>query len=40
VERVYAAAGASDRLELDLSPTEHGWGGHRSVSFFRRHLGE
>ncbi len=36
---IYAAAGASDRLELDLHPGEHGWAGNRSEAFFRRHLG-
>lgn len=39
VRSIYEAAGISDRLELDLSPTEHGWGGHRSEAFFRKHLG-
>ncbi|HEY3415526.1 MAG TPA: alpha/beta hydrolase family protein, partial [Armatimonadota bacterium] len=36
---IYAAAGAADRLELDLFPAEHSWGGHKSVDFFRKHLG-
>ena len=39
VERIYRAAGVADRLELDLFPGEHGWGGNRSVAFFQRHLG-
>jgi hypothetical protein len=38
VRRIYAAAGASDRLELDLFPGEHGWGDNRAEDFFRRHL--
>ncbi|OPZ31774.1 MAG: Abhydrolase family protein [Lentisphaerae bacterium ADurb.BinA184] len=39
VERIYAAAGLQDRLELDLHPGEHAWGGNRSRAFFKRHLG-
>ncbi|NOY81846.1 MAG: prolyl oligopeptidase family serine peptidase [Kiritimatiellaeota bacterium] len=39
VENIYRVAGASDRLELDLHPGEHGWGGNRSVAFFEKHLG-
>jgi pimeloyl-ACP methyl ester carboxylesterase len=38
VERIYAAAGASDRLALDLHPGEHGWGGNKSEAFFERYL--
>ena len=38
VEKIYAAAGATDKLELDLHPGEHGWGGNLSEAFFRRHL--
>lgn len=38
VEKIYSAAGVKDRLELDLHPGEHGWGGNLSESFFRRHL--
>ena len=38
VEAIYQAAGAADRLELDLFPGEHGWGGNRSLDFFRRYL--
>lgn len=38
VEKIYHAAGASDRLELDLHPGEHGWGGNKSVEFFRKWL--
>ena len=39
VKRIYRAAGAADRLELDLHPGEHGWGGNRSEAFFGKHLG-
>jgi dienelactone hydrolase len=38
VSAIYAAAGASDRLELDLHPGEHGWGGNRSEEFFGKYL--
>jgi hypothetical protein len=38
VERIYAAADAAGRLELDLFPGEHGWGGNRSEAFFGKHL--
>ena len=37
-KQIYAAAGAGDRLEIDLFPGEHGWGGRRSEAFFRRYL--
>jgi hypothetical protein len=39
VEAIYQAAGVPERLELDLVPQEHSWGGRRSVDFFRRWLG-
>ena len=38
VRRIYEAAGAADRLELDLFPGEHGWGGNRSETFFKKYL--
>ncbi len=38
LEKIYGAAGAADRLELDLFPREHAWGGNKSVAFFRKHL--
>ncbi len=38
VKRIYAAADASDLLELDLFPREHAWGGNKSAPFFRKHL--
>ncbi len=39
LEKIYKAAGASDKLELDLHPREHGWGGNKSTAFFERYLG-
>lgn len=39
VEKIYQAAGVPERLELDLFPGEHGWGGNKSQAFFSRHLG-
>ncbi|MCC9077668.1 prolyl oligopeptidase family serine peptidase [Litorilinea aerophila] len=36
---IYQTAGAAEMLELDLHPGEHGWGGNKSLAFFRRHLG-
>lgn len=39
VEKIYAAAGASDNLELDLFEGGHAWGGNKSLAFFRKHLG-
>ncbi len=38
VQRIYAAAGAAERLELDQFSGEHAWGGNKSVAFFRKHL--
>ena len=38
VEKIYTAAGVSDRLELDLFEGGHRWGGNKSVEFFRKHL--
>lgn len=39
VERIYRAAGVSERLELDLFDGEHAWGANKSVEFFTRYLG-
>jgi dienelactone hydrolase len=39
VEKIYRAADARDRLELDFFPGEHAWGGNRTEAFFRKHLG-
>ena len=38
VEAIYAAAGAADKLELDLFAGEHAWGGNKSVEFFGKYL--
>lgn len=38
VENIYAAAGASDKLELDFFGADHQWGGHKSVEFFGKYL--
>ena len=38
VEKIFAAAGVSDRLELDLFEGGHRWGGNKSLEFFRKHL--
>jgi len=38
VRRIYEAAGAGDRLELDLHPGEHGWSGRKAPAFFAEHL--
>lgn len=40
VEELYAAAGAADRLELNLFAGGHQWDAHGSVEFFQRHLEE
>jgi hypothetical protein len=40
LEKIYAAADASDRLELDLHGGEHGWGANKSEAFFGKWLGE
>lgn len=37
-QKIYRAAGAADNLELDLFGGEHGWGGNKSLPFFRKHL--
>ncbi len=39
VKQIYKAAGAADRLELDLFEAEHSWGGNKSEAFFKKHLG-
>jgi dienelactone hydrolase len=38
LKRIYRAAGASDRLELDFFAGEHAWGGHKSAEFFGMRL--
>ena len=39
VENIYRAAGAAERLEFDLFPREHAWGGNKSREFFTKYLG-
>ena len=39
VEKIYAAAGVSEKLELDLFDGPHAWGANRSLDFFKKHLG-
>jgi len=39
VRGIYKAADASDKLELDLHPGQHGWGANKSLPFFTKHLG-
>ena len=38
VEQIYAAAGASENLNLDLFAGEHAWGANKSVDFFSQFL--
>jgi len=38
VEKIYAAAGAADKLELDLFEGGHQWGGRKSIAFFEKYL--
>ena len=38
LQRIYTAAGAADRLELDQFAGEHAWGGNKSVAFFGKYL--
>jgi hypothetical protein len=38
VEKIYAAAGISDKLELDIFEGGHRWGGHKSIPFFQKWL--
>jgi hypothetical protein len=38
VKKVYSAAGASEKLEADIFPGEHAWGGNKSKTFFKKHL--
>jgi len=39
LEKIYTAADAQDKLELDLFPRGHSWGGNKSETFFKKHLG-
>jgi hypothetical protein len=38
VQKIYQAAGAEEKLQLDLHPGGHHWGGNKSVDFFRQYL--
>ena len=38
VEKIYAAAGARDKLELDLFEGGHQWSGRKSLEFFKNNL--
>lgn len=38
LEKIYASADASERLELDLHSNEHAWGGNKSTNFFTKYL--
>jgi len=38
VEKIYTAAGAREKLELDLFEGGHRWSGRRSLEFFAKHL--
>ena len=38
VEKIFKAAGCSDKLELDLFPGEHAWGANKSEKFFGKYL--
>ena len=38
LEKIYRAAGASDKLWQDLHPNEHAWGGNKSEAFFKKYL--
>lgn len=38
LEEIYSVAHASDKLELDLFPGDHAWGGNKSVEFFGKTL--
>ena len=38
VQSIYGAAGCAKKVQLDLFPAEHSWGGNRSVAFFEENL--
>jgi dienelactone hydrolase len=38
LKSIYKAAGASEKLELDMHKGEHAWGGNKSKAFFERYL--
>lgn len=39
LEKIYKAAGAKSKLELDLFPGPHAWGANKSAKFFSKYLG-
>ncbi len=39
LQKIYDAAGATDKLELDLANTAHAWCNHKSKKFFGKYLG-
>ena len=38
LEKIYQSAGAREVLDLDLYPSNHAWGGNKSVAFFEKYL--
>ena len=38
LEKIYAAAGVSDKLQLDLFDGGHQWSGRQTFEFFKKHL--
>jgi len=38
LEKIYQAAGVPENLEMDLTPSGHGWQGVKAISFFKKHL--
>lgn len=38
VEKIFESAGVRDKLEIDLFPGGHAWGGNKSVEFFGKYL--
>jgi hypothetical protein len=38
LKRIYAAAGVPERLEADIHPDGHSYGGHKAPAFFARYL--
>jgi hypothetical protein len=38
IRQIYAAAGAEDRLDSDVHPHGHSFGGNKALGFFRRYL--
>jgi len=38
LEAIYRAAGVPERLVLDIIPKGHGWGGDKTIPFFKEQL--